>query len=72
MNEQIDQVEEMAGCPFCGGSVTPWDTGIGVVSVVECKGCRTRFVFPWSRKGNELFEFWNKRATPARKKDRTP
>lgn len=60
-------MKEMEGCPFCGGKVTPWDTGFGVVSVVECKTCRTRFVFPCDRKGNDLFEFWNKRATSARK-----
>ena len=72
MNEQIDQAAEMAGCPFCGGRVTPWETDFGVVSVVECKGCQTRFVFPWNRKGAELFEFWNKRTAPARKENRTP
>lgn len=59
--------EKMEGCPFCGGMVTTWDTGFGVVSVVECTTCRTRFVFPWSRKGTDLFELWNKRAAPIRK-----
>ena len=49
-------------CPFCGGEATPWETEHGVVSVVECKTCRTRFVFPYDRKGNDLFEFWNARA----------
>lgn len=56
-------VEEMSGCPFCGGKVEVWNTSYGVVSVVECKTCQTRFVFPWSRKGKELFDFWNRRAT---------
>lgn len=55
-------MSDLKPCPFCGGQVTPWDTGFGVVSVVECKTCRTRFVFPWDRKGNDLFEFWNRRA----------
>ena len=54
-------MDNLKPCPFCGGKVTPWDTGFGVISVVECKTCRTRFVFPWDRKGNDLFEFWNKR-----------
>ena len=54
---------KMEGCPFCGGNVTPWDTDFGVVSVVECKTCRTRFVFPCERKGYDLFKFWNRRAT---------
>ena len=53
----------MSGCPFCGGKVEVWDTGFGVVSVVECKTCQTRFVFPYSRKGKDLFDFWNRRAT---------
>ena len=48
-------------CPFCGAPITVWDTGFGIVSVIECKTCRTKFVFPYSRKGYELGEFWNTR-----------
>ncbi len=48
-------------CPFCGAEAKPWDTNYGVVSVVECKGCKTRFLFPYWRKGRDLAVFWNKR-----------
>ena len=54
-------MEEMK-CPFCDAPVEVWNTGFGVVSVVECKTCQTRFVFPWNRKGKDLFDFWNRRA----------
>ena len=60
--EGAEVMDEMRGCPFCGGPVEVWDTSFGVVSVVECKACHVRFVLPWFRKGTELFEFWNKRA----------
>ena len=50
-------------CPFCGEAVKIWETGYGVVSIVECENCKTRYVFPFSRKGNTLFEFWNRRAS---------
>ena len=53
---------EKMKCPFCGAPVKVWDTSFGVVSVVECKTCQTRFVFPWHRKGKDLFDFWNRRA----------
>ncbi len=55
-------MKELKPCPFCGESVEPWETGYGVVQVVECKSCKTRFVFPYTRKGHEILEFWNKRA----------
>lgn len=48
-------------CPFCKAPVKVWETAFGVVSVVECKTCQSRFVFPWHRKGKELFDFWNRR-----------
>ena len=54
-------MDDLKPCPFCGGKVTPWVTGFGVVSVVECKACRTRFLFPYHRKCTDLFEFWNRR-----------
>lgn len=54
-------MEKMEGCPFCGGTVTVWDTGFGVVRVIECSHCKTRFVFPWNRTGDDLFKFWNAR-----------
>lgn len=55
-------MSELKPCVFCGGDVEIWETGFGVVSVIECRHCKTRFVFPWNRNGNELFEFWNRRA----------
>lgn len=48
-------------CPFCAGEAKIWETTHGVVSIVECESCKTKFVFPYDRKGNELFLFWNKR-----------
>ena len=46
-------------CPFCGTEAVLWETGFGVVQVVECKGCQTRFVMPWHRTGEALNSFWN-------------
>lgn len=59
---RVIKMENLKPCPFCGGKITIWDTSFGVVSVVECKSCKTRFVFPWDRKAVDLFEFWNRRA----------
>ena len=53
--------EQNEGCPFCGGPVVRWDTGFGVVQVIECESCHVRFVFPYSKAGPELLELWNKR-----------
>lgn len=54
---------ELKPCPFCGGGVDVWDTEYGVICVIECANCKTRFVFPWTRKGTELFKFWNRRTS---------
>lgn len=62
MKAEAETVDELT-CPFCDAPVKVWDTAFGVVSVVECKTCQTRFVFPWHRRGKELFDFWNRRAT---------
>ena len=56
-------MDELRPCPFCDGPVRVWDTGTGVVSVIECPACQVRFVFPWHRTGKDLFDFWNRRAT---------
>ena len=56
---------EWSPCPFCSGAVAPWDTGFGVVRVIECKTCGTRFLFPWSKAETlkDLAELWNRRKT---------
>ena len=55
-------MENLKPCPFCGGAVTPWETREhGVVQVIECKSCRVRYVFPYDRTGNDLYNFWNTR-----------
>ena len=59
------QMDGMKPCPFCGSAVTVWQTEFGVVNVVECENCETRFAFPYDRKGNALFEFWNRREKDA-------
>lgn len=50
-------------CPFCGNSVVVWETGYGVVKVLECKTCDILFVFPWSKAetGKDLADLWNRR-----------
>ena len=53
---------ELKPCPFCGRAVRVWDTGFGVVKVIECKTCQCRFVFPWNKEAPMLFDTWNRRA----------
>lgn len=50
-------------CPFCGGQVETLSSHFGVVGVVNCKNCMTKFVLPWneSESPNNLFEAWNQR-----------
>lgn len=51
-------------CPFCGGTVTIWDIrGFGVLRVLECPDCRTRFLIPWNKAedGEALKRHWNRR-----------
>lgn len=57
-------MSELKPCPFCGGEVTIWNTGFGIVKVIECKKCDLRFVYKWSVAGSnhELAEIWNKRS----------
>lgn len=56
---------ELKPCPFCGNEVEIWDTGYGVVKVIECKCCNIRFVFPWNKAETmrELAYIWNRRET---------
>lgn len=56
-------METLKPCPFCGEKVVLWETGYGVVKVIECINCNVRFVFPWSQAENnvELRELWNRR-----------
>lgn len=57
---------ELKPCPFCGNSVELWETGFGVVKVIECKTCNVRFVFPWHKDTKkELTDAWNRRANNA-------
>jgi len=56
-------MDRMDGCPFCGGEVKVWDTGFGVLNIIECTNCHTRFLFPWYEDGNVLFEKWNRRVS---------
>lgn len=56
-------------CPFCGkDDVVIWDTGYGVVKVIECKNCRVRFVFDRvnTETKKDLIERWNRRADGGR------
>lgn len=59
----IDKIKDdsLKLCPFCGKEVTVWNTDFGVISIVECEHCKTKFVFPWNRKQKELKDFWNER-----------
>lgn len=52
---------ELKPCPFCGAPVTVWETDFGIVRVIECKNCKTRFVFQWHETGMKLFDHWNRR-----------
>ena len=54
-------MDKMDGCPFCGGEVKVWDTGFGVLNIIECTKCHTRFLFPWYEDGKVLFDKWNHR-----------
>lgn len=55
---------DLKPCPFCGGVVFEWGMNFGVVSVIECKTCDIRFVFPWykTETRKDLAELWNARA----------
>ena len=57
--------EPLKPCPFCGGTVLIWDKkGFGVLNVIECRTCRTRFLIPWNESEDEeaLKKHWNRRA----------
>lgn len=55
-------------CPFCGGEVTHFQLSWGVVAVVDCTGCKTKFVIPWNEceTKQDLYNAWNRRATDER------
>ena len=59
----MEHKTELKPCPFCGERVVLWNTGYGVVKVVECKKCKVRFVFSWDKVENnvELAKLWNRR-----------
>lgn len=52
-------------CPFCGGEVTHFQLSWGVVAVVDCTRCKTKFVIPWNEceTKQDLYNAWNRRAT---------
>ena len=52
-------VKGLLPCPFCGGEVILWNYEFGMVKVLECKACRTRFIFPWDKDVSE----WNHRVS---------
>lgn len=52
----------LSPCPFCGGSVELWNTGFGIVKIIECKTCHIKFVFQWNKTGADLYEAWKRRA----------
>lgn len=61
----MSEYTELAPCPFCGGEVTAWQSeGFGIVRVIECRECQTRFIFPWNQAetGYDLLQKWNRRA----------
>ena len=61
--KQID----LKPCPFCGAEVEAMTLSFGIVGVVDCKKCKTRFVIPWNEAetSNELAKAWNRRANNA-------
>lgn len=60
-------MSELKQCPFCGNDITVWQTGFGIVKVIECKICKIRFVFPWYKAGKDLADAWNMRASEKEK-----
>lgn len=58
-NEQVEialknyQSNDLA-CPFCSKPVDMWNTGYGVVRVLECKKCKVRFVMPWNATNEKI------------------
>ena len=50
-------------CPFCRThNIELWETeGFGTVRVLQCDTCKVRFVMPWYRTNDEIYDFWNKR-----------
>lgn len=50
-------------CPFCGSSVEAFAVSFGVVGVISCRNCRTKFVLPWgeAESQKDLADAWNRR-----------
>ena len=61
----MDKQLELKPCPFCGAEVEMREISFGIVGVITCNTCRTKFLIPWdeAESGKYLAEAWNRRAT---------
>lgn len=55
--------DKLKPCPFCGAEVEMSNYGFGVVGVITCQKCKTKFVIPWGEavEVKDLFDAWNRR-----------
>lgn len=59
----MDKQVELKPCPFCGAEVEAREVSFGIVGVITCKNCKTKFLIPWNEaeSGKGLAEAWNRR-----------
>jgi hypothetical protein len=59
-----EKPNDLLPCPFCYGSVEGIHYSWGVIGVITCRNCKTKFVIPWNEAESpkDLMEAWNRRA----------
>lgn len=60
----VELNRKLKPCPFCGSAVGITNCSFGVMGVISCGNCRTKFVIPWNEAESpkDLAEAWNRRA----------